>query len=339
MLRLPRGRKEGDFDLSCSECDVELRLEIPEHGRIGYEITGQRKRGRKRRGTVETGTGEKRRELDLSIGKKKDKKEEELEPAPDPFKKRLRLATILLVISGVLGIIASTVTMTGSLSVRDIQEHASGEMISITVWVFNSTSGEGIEGALVTLQDGELDFTTLTDSEGLAVVRNLRSGDTSILIRRSGYITIEGDIHIEKGVPNVLDVPMDPGREEEVGTLRITKFESGSHSPVYTNIMSVLMLLASLMAFVGAYFTFKREFFFLALISAYLSTFSFGFLLGTILSIVGIFLIIFGYDGFDHTYRLRWLVDRIREQKLATILRREERAYPRLPPVGIKKRK
>jgi hypothetical protein len=151
-------------------------------------------------------------------------------------------------------------------------------------------------------------------------------------IRHEDYKTSTGTIWISKGSPNVLDVPMEKGAPSEIVEAPLTTLESKKYSSGLTNITAVIMFLASIMAFVAAFFVRVRDFFTLAVTSAFLSIFSFGFLIGSFLALITLIIIINSYKGFSHHYELRMILEEQGREDLKSFFTNQMSHLPQLPP-------
>jgi hypothetical protein len=151
-------------------------------------------------------------------------------------------------------------------------------------------------------------------------------------IRHEDYKTSTGAIWISKGSPNVLDVPMEKGSPSETVEAPLTTLESKKYTSGLTNIAAVIMFLSSIMAFVAAFFVRARDFFTLTVTSAFLSIFSFGFLIGSILALITLIIIINSYKGFSHHYELRMILEEQGREDLKNFFTRQISQPPQLPP-------
>lgn len=232
-------------------------------------------------------------------------------------KRTLKIAALILFIAGVLGILSSVSTVMGSFSIRDIEEQTRAEYASLSVTVIDSMTGRPIQDVQVTLTYLDANYTEMTDSSGLAVLKNVPPGSADITLKKEGYREIESTIVLKKGIPNVLDIPMEEGSTSDVMPILTPQFVSRRYSSLLTDIMAMVMFLSSVLAFVGAYYTYRGEFFILAIVSAFLSVFSFGFFMGSLLSGAATILIIFSYGSFSHTHVLRQLLETYRKGQIS----------------------
>jgi hypothetical protein len=315
---------QGTFSLDCPNCNKELDIEV---------------RGEKDSDPVIRINGrivEKRKSVPLKFEKtpgKKIVKAAEISLREDlPYGRRMRVISILLILVAILGMVSSFSTIIGTFSIYDLEEKSPNSLVTLSVWIIDEGSGRALEGVNVTLTDGSVNFTGVSNDQGLAVIEDLVTGELEMEISKEGYKTVRSGITIKKGSPNVVDIPMERGDQTEEMPILVHQFRVKTYSRIITNVAATLMFLASLMALVSAFFVYRKEFFSLALFSAFLSLFSFGFLLGSVLAFIALVMMIFSYDGFSHTHTLIDMIERMRKEDLRTMLRSSDRKIPGLPP-------
>ncbi|MCK5772666.1 MAG: hypothetical protein KAH57_02655, partial [Thermoplasmata archaeon] len=166
-------------------------------------------------------------------------------------------------------------------------------------------------------------------------IEGLNAGRKTLALSLEGYRSNSGDVHIRIGTPNVIDIPMTQGDPSIIDPLATEQFGSSSPPFLLTDFMAILMMLSAFMAILSAYFVYRREFFSLALGLAFLSSFSVGFVVGSIFSVISIFLLITSYKGFSHTYELKWILERAGREDLKRFFsqNKEEHKLQGLPPV------
>lgn len=289
-LRLPEGENRGSFNSTCYACGSDIDVNVLD--------------ARKNRLRLSISRGQRSRAVPSDPRIKKSRK------------MPLKISALILLVAGILGILSSISTVMGSFSIRDIEEQTKAEYTSLSVTVIDSVTGRPIEGVRVTVGYGNVNYTEFTDSSGLAVLKGLPPSSGQITLQKEGYRGIESNIMLKKGIPNVLDIPMEEGESTDVMPILTPQFVGRTYSTLLTDIMAMVMFLASVMAFVGAYYTYRGEFFILAIISAFLSIFSFGFFIGSVLSAGATISIIFSYDSFSHTHVLRQLLESSRGDKI-----------------------
>lgn len=327
ILRLPRGAEEGEFSVDCQDCSEEIDLEVSmtSTGKERIRINGRLYRPPKPH--LETVTvKEKKRPPKIEI------EEEEEEKWGPEYSRRLNFAFWTLIVIGILGIASSIATVTGSFTIRDLEEQSSNNTINLNMWVIDSETGRSIEGANVILRADGYAVNGTSNNEGLVVFKEVRSDKLSMEIRHDDYKTSAGTVWISKGTPNVLDVPMERGSPSETVEAPLTTFESKKYSSGLTNITAVIMFLSSGTAFIAAFFVRARDFFSLAVISSFLSIFSFGFLIGSVLALIVLIIVINSYRGFSHHYELRMILEQQGREDIKKFFTDRIPQPPRLPP-------
>jgi hypothetical protein len=318
LLRLPKGVEDGTFSVDCQDCgkNIEVDISITSQGRERIRINGKLLRGPRE-----------------PKPEKVEVKEEAVlvkeEKVPN-YHRRTRIAFILLVIVGILGIISSIVTVTSSFTIRDLEDQSPNETSTFSLWAIDSETGRSIGGVDVILTSGGYSKSGTTDQEGLVVMNDVRTGVVDIELKHPDYRTTRGEVVITKGSPNVIDVPMVPGSPTDIEPLPLEQFRSPRYSSQLTSITGLVMFISSLFGLVAAFFVRSREFFTLAVIAGFLSLFSFGFLVGTILAIVSLVLVITSYRGFSHNYQLKMLLEEQGREDLKHFFKSQ-----RGPPLGL----
>ncbi len=291
-LRLPKDLDEGEFTVKCHLCSTRLDVSVRPDGR-SMKINVRSRPTR----MVAPRPGQFGPEL---VGP----------PTVDmdrnrlPYKKRLRVAFIVLIIVGMLGIMSSLLTLSVSFRIKDLEEQSPNDTADLNLWILDETTGRGIFEAVVTVTSRDFNQTASSDNEGLVVMRDVKIGGMVLTIDKEGYRTASGNIVVKKGSPNVLDIPMRRGDPSDITALPTQPFKNKTYNPLFTDMAAILMMLSGLMAFISAFFVQIRDFFFLALIGAFLSIFSLGFFIGSVLALIGLILIILSYEGFEHNHQL-----------------------------------
>lgn len=322
-MRLPPEMEEGSFSLECPNCEKDLDIEIRSRRKADESIRINGKPYTPRSKPLEM---EKPRKADvIPVETKLD--------LDLPYRKRMRIIFIVLLIVGMLGMISSFSTIVGTFSIYDLEEKSPNKLVTLSVWVIDAESGRPLENVNISLTGDSGNFSGTSNDQGLTVIEDIISGEMELTVSKEGYKTVRSAITIKKGSPNVVDIPMERGSEEEELPILVHQFRIKKYSGLYTNVAASLMFLASLMALISAFFVYRKEFFSLTLFCAFLSIFSFGFLIGSILALMAVVLIIFSYHGFSHTHTLLEMLDRMRKENLRPMLKSRDKKLPGLPPV------
>lgn len=320
LLRLPKGVEEGTFSVDCQDCgrSIEVDIEITARGKDRIRINGKVFRGS---GMSSPGKVEVREEAVLAEEKK----------IPD-YGRRTRIAFYMFLIVCMLGVVSSIVTVTSSFTIKDLEEQSPNETSTFSLWVIDSETGRSIKGVDATLTSGGYSISGTTDQGGLVVFTDVRTGVMEVELYHPDYRTTQGEVVISKGSPNVLDVPMVGGSPSDIEPLALEQFKSPTYSSQLTSITGLVMFLSSLFALVAAFFVRSREFFTLTVIAGFLTLFSFGFLIGTVLAIAALIMVITSYRGFSHNYQLMMLLEEQGREDLKNFFIGQRGPPPGLPP-------
>jgi len=299
ILRLPEGQVTGEYTFQCQECSAEVNIDISDARSRRYRMN-----------QMDPPTPMKSKRL------RRDR---------PSLRANLKIASALLVIVGVLGILSSFSTVLGSFTIRDIEEQTRTDLTSLSVSVIDSETGRGIPDVQIDIGSGDRNRTGRTDTAGLAVLNDIPPGDVEIVLRKEGYKTVRSDLVLKKGTPNVLDIPMVRGNETETIPVLTPQFRTKEYSTLVTDIMAIVMFLTGVLAMISAYYTFKGEFYSLALVGSFLSIFSFGFIVGSVLATAATITLILSYNQFSHTHVMRQLLERAGSEGLMERLRTRER--------------
>jgi hypothetical protein len=325
-MRLPKDLDEGTFSLDCPNCDKELE----------FEIKNDRGTPKVLRINGKPYIPPRKRSLKLGDTKKPERKVVVAELPIEmelPHHKRLRVVAFILLLVFVLGIFSSGSTLLGAFSIKDLEEKSPNTQVTLSVWVIDADTGRPIEDVFIELISGNKRFNGTSNTGGLVVI-NIVPGEMELTIEKQGYKTIKSPITIKKGSPNVIDVPMEKGQATEEIPILVHQFRQKTYETIITNIAAGLMLLSSVMAFISFIFVYRKEFFSMTLFTAFLSVFSFGFFLGSILAFLAVVLIILSYRGFTHTHILEEMLANVRSSRdLKNALKGDNRKFSGLPPV------
>jgi hypothetical protein len=292
-LRLPQSCDEGEFSFQCYKCGTVANIDIQDLDCRKFTMR-------------RAGKGPVRSENPI--------------PRPSKRKARLKVAAVLLVLAGILGLLSSVLAVSQSFSIVDSEDLVRSDYTTLSVSVIDAVSGRPIEQVEVTVTAGSVNYTSYTNTAGITNLR-VPPGSSVINLHKDGYKSVDSDITTKKSTPNVLDVPMEKGDPSETIPIRTPQFVSKKDSTLITDVMAMIMFLTSVISFVAAYYTYKGEFFLLAIVGSFLAIFSFGFFIGSILAIVATSIITFSYHHFSHTHVLQKLLD-LRREEIVSRLRR-----------------
>jgi hypothetical protein len=174
--------------------------------------------------------------------------------------------------------------------------------ITGTVTFLNGTPVENATVSVVGTQ-----YVTSTDENGDYLIYNIPVGNQKIMVEKEGYNTIILKTYVE---PENMDMDMDPNNSNKaknhndfVLTEGDEVIEKGSYPPIefIKNIMIIcgfVLIILAIIALIGAYASFKRENFKLALAGAIAGTVTLG-----IFAIIALFILILAKDEFKSSHK------------------------------------
>jgi hypothetical protein len=213
------------------------------------------------------------------------------------------IAGALLLLHSIFNIALVFILIFAGLFIMDPSEgfanFGNGETgdISGTVMFINGTPVEGATVSVVGTQ-----FSTLTDEAGNYLIYNVPPGNQRIKVELAGYNTIIFKTYINT---ENIQMNMDPnyqGDQDNENDFVLTPgsetIEKGSFTPVefIKNLLlvcAVAIVILSIIALLGAYASFKRENFKLALAGAIAGTISLG-----LFAFIALFILILAKDEF-----------------------------------------
>lgn len=239
-------------------------------------------------------------------------------PRRPPKRKKSKKPTVagsLLLVVAVLGILFSIV-MVGSgffLDNVDGWTELSNETVTIEGQVVDE-NGDPLENASISIIDTHLQ--TETDENGRYRIVGVLDGFQEIRVEKSGHKTIilktfvsnddstkenyninDGEVHRQG---NEYDFTLPDGSGEltyGVDADTLEKIFGDLHG--FLSLIGVITLICSIVALIGGIFALKREHYGVSIAAAVVGIFSFGFAIGSILSIIALFVILLASDEFD----------------------------------------
>lgn len=153
--------------------------------------------------------------------------------------------------------------------------------------VYNQT-GAPLGGVVVTIGKDSLSDTT--NQDGYFLFEDVALGNYDVTANVSGYKTIIKRITCQADAPSVLSFYLEEGTGEIVSDERSTPTHMDLRSEGIA--IGIMFTLFSLAALVGWYFSHVKKNFLMALGGAVVGTLSYGFLVGTLLSLAALVLIL-----------------------------------------------
>jgi hypothetical protein len=215
----------------------------------------------------------------------------------------------LLVVVAVLGLVTAAMSFMGIAFFSEAADWFPGEEGDTMTMEGRVTSlnGTGLEGALVLVVDDGLSATT--DGEGYYVIYNVPVGDQTVRCTIDGYTTINRKVTVIADIFSGAD-PGAPG-EPFVQVVNFAMAEGTGEVTTGTWIDSdffdfralmltcaTIILIASVLALLGAFYAFKRTNAMWVVIGCIAGIFTLGFLIGTVLAFIALFILLLSLDEF-----------------------------------------
>jgi hypothetical protein len=217
----------------------------------------------------------------------------------------------LLVVVAVLGLVMAAMSFMGLAFFSEFSEWFPGEEGDTMTLEGRVTSlnGTGLDGAVVIVVDEG--FSATTDGEGYYVLYGVPVGDQTIRCSKEGYTTINRRVTVFADIFRGSD-PGGPGQDV---TMNVDFALSQGTGEVTTGTWidedmfdfralwitcNVIMVITSLLALMGAFFAFKRTNMMWVIIGCVAGIFTVGFLIGTVLAFIALFILLLSVDEFQN---------------------------------------
>jgi hypothetical protein len=152
-------------------------------------------------------------------------------------------------------------------------------------------NGNGLEGVKIEADDKK----TYTNAQGKYFLYDLIGDEVEIMFTMEGYGNLNVWINIRSEGTNILEVELEEGGVTKNVDLR--KDVSEPWPPNYT--LSPIFIVASIVALMGSSAALLQQNFRMAVIGCLCGVISYGFLIGSILSVVALSLILIDREKFD----------------------------------------
>jgi hypothetical protein len=233
-------------------------------------------------------------------------------PPPKPKKRpssKPNVVGSLLVVVAVLGLVTAAMSFMGIAlfsGAADWFPGEEGDTMTLEGRV-TSLNGTGLAGAMVLVVDDGLSATT--DGEGYYVIYDVPIGDQTIKCTADGYTTINRRVTVMADIFS----GSDPGAPGEPFVQKVNFALSQGTGEVTTGTWvdgdwfdfrallltcAVIILIASLLALLGALYAFKRTNATFVIIGCIAGIFTMGFLIGTVLAFIALFILLLSLDEF-----------------------------------------
>ena len=202
-------------------------------------------------------------------------------------------AGILLIIVSMLGFFAGGTYFMHWMEYETIVDDAG---LANVQGVVQTDDGSPLEGVEITL-DGQ-NWTWTTNEQGRFYIYDVESGIREVTFNLENYEEQTQKIELEAGRINVVNAVLEEGSCSNNCEYLDKTFEVDNPAEV-SLLLSVMVILFSLMAFYGSIAALKKSDFGTALMGSVAGILSYGFILGSVLSIVAMLMIFSERDTFE----------------------------------------
>ncbi len=198
-----------------------------------------------------------------------------------PTCRRLHLATVLLIAVGVLGI-ATAVTLAYDMSGEGL-DGLLGQNEADVMGQVRESDGHLVADATITHE--KTGTSSTSGVTGWYFLDELETGKVVLTMEAQGYKTVVKTVHLERG-QYVIDFLAEPGTGQvEVEDDPIAK---PADAKIGGRILVIGTIICSAFALIGAYAAYLRRWYPLVLIGSVLGILTWGWLLGSVLSLVSL---------------------------------------------------
>lgn len=199
---------------------------------------------------------------------------------------RVTIAGILLIIVFLLGIFTAVLY---SVFISAVFPLESNGKFTLSGQVIDKATGRAIEGANVTLV-GEKE-STRTLKNGWFYFSELPEGDYEIKVSKEGYSTVTKKITLRESA-KVVTFRLEKGGEDRT-------VDERSNGNGVSNICPAIVIAFSIIALIGGISALQKINFRLAVVGGVFGTFSFGLIIGSLLSVIALILILTSKKSFS----------------------------------------
>ncbi len=152
-------------------------------------------------------------------------------------------------------------------------------------------NGEGLEGVLIEAEDKK----TYTNAQGKYWLYDLDGEEARIIFELDGYGTVSAWINLRAGGDNILEIEMS--EEGKQVNLDFRKTVDEPWPPTYA--LAPIFMLSAIITLLGSSSALLLQSFKMSVIGCIFGILSYGFLIGSILSIIALALILVDRETFD----------------------------------------
>ena len=230
------------------------------------------------------------------------------------------IAGSLLLIIGIIGVIFSAFVVGGGIALDNFEDIPfEGFTVTYLKGTITDSSKNPIENASISIVDSHLQ--TSTDKNGSYQIFGIPSGYHQLIIEKNGYATLIYHRYIlsfEEESEFMTEFQDEKGENPLVIDNDNYNFQLNQGSGTYTygsetpphreffNIFGgfisgfgIITLFCSVLSIIGGYFAINRKKYVLVLLCSIAAIFSFGFFIGSLLSIIALIIIIISSNEFE----------------------------------------
>ena len=230
---------------------------------------------------------------------------------PPRHKSRLsnkpKVVGTLLAVVAILGLVTAALFGIGGAFFTNFEEWMPNEHgdPGTIMGQITHPNGTGIPGATVSVVGKPI--STVTDADGYYLLYNVPTGDQRIQVSAEGYTTVVQKITVSEiyfgpewqsghDQNRDLDIALNTG----TGSVEIGSWNDDDMTGFTTMfaVCTVLIVVASLLALMGAFYAFKRTNVQFVVVGAVAGIFTIGLGLGSVLAFIALFILLLGMDEF-----------------------------------------
>jgi hypothetical protein len=224
------------------------------------------------------------------------------------------IAGALLIITAVLGLAFGSALVVGSMIFADFDDFIKSFDPNTEIDIYGQVTlvdGTPVENANISIID--TDLYAQTDGNGSYILYNVPIGNQEIMVEKDGYSTIIQKVFLSSdGNQDYSGINTDTN-DETKSTAKKYNFvlrpgddviNKGSFMPFewigsILIVCSVIVIILSMITLIAGYFALKRTKLPLVITGAVLGIITIGFMLGTILAIIALFIILLSKNEFS----------------------------------------
>jgi hypothetical protein len=206
---------------------------------------------------------------------------------------RTSLAAVFLLVVMILGLVNAMSVLYEGMQYKTPQETLSNSSGTVYGRVTDE-KGVGIDGATVTLQGTS--YKAISDPDGWYFIGSVPVKQYRAEADRANYTSMVKDIKVEEQMPRPLNFQLAKGTG--------TKYAGTTGSPELADLQpsyaysAGAMAMASVFALIGVVLCLKRNYYWFAILCAAIGALSYGYLIGTFLSVLALLLIVVSRPAF-----------------------------------------